>query len=284
MTVPGATSPLDRLREIRAAPGTVAMTWLGQAGFAIAHAGATVLIDPFLSPYEGRRYEASLAPGDAGGVDVVLCTHEHLDHFDADSAPAIAAASPGAAFVVPAPIVDMVTEAGIPADRVLGVQPGETHDLGALTLRAVPACHGVTMEDAYGFGEDLSAGAIRFLGYVVDLGGVRIYHAGDTIHYRGMEQTIGVFCPDIALLPVNGQHAEREARGIVGNLNEREAAWLAAAIGAQTLVPMHHDLFVGNLGSSAAVVQAAEEEHRAVSVLAPARDLPFVVTTTGRDR
>ena len=29
--------------------------------------------------------------------------------------------------------------------------------------------------------------------------------------------------PDVALLPINGRDAEREARGIVGNLNEREA-------------------------------------------------------------
>lgn len=275
-------TPLDRLREMPSGPGRVAMTWLGQAGFALAHEDATVLIDPFLSPYEGRRYEASLPPGAATSVDFVLCTHEHLDHFDAESAPAIAAASPGAVFVVPAPIVDMVTEAGIPGDRVLGVQPGEVHDLGPLTLRAVPACHGVTMDDAYGFGEQLSAGQVRFLGYVLDVGGLRIYHAGDTIHYAGMVQTVGALRPDVALLPVNGRHAEREARGIVGNLNEREAAWLAASIGAQTLVPMHHDLFVGNLGSAAAVVEAAEQEQRAVSVLAPPRDVPFVVASVRR--
>lgn len=275
-------TPLDRVRDVPSGPGRVGMVWLGQAGFALSAGDATVLIDPFLSPYEGRRYETSLPPADATDVDFVLCTHEHLDHFDAGSAPAIAAASPGAVFVVPAPIVDMVTEAGIPSERVLGVQPGEVHNLGPLTLRAVPACHGVTMEDAYGFGEQLSAGRIRFLGYVLDVAGVRIYHAGDTIHYPGMEDAVGALGPDVALLPVNGRHAEREARGIVGNLNEREAAWLAAEIGAQTLVPMHHDLFVGNLGSSAAVVEAAEQEQRAVTVLAPPRDVPFVVAIVRR--
>jgi L-ascorbate metabolism protein UlaG (beta-lactamase superfamily) len=81
----------------------------------------------------------------------------------------------------------------------------------------------------------------------------------------------------VALLPVNGRHAEREARGIVGNLNEREAAWLAAEVGAETLIPMHHDMFVGNLGSAAAVVEAAEQESRSVAVLVPPRDEPFVV-------
>jgi L-ascorbate metabolism protein UlaG (beta-lactamase superfamily) len=265
------------------AAGRVALSWLGQAGFAIASAEAIALIDPFLAPRRGRRYESSVRPADLGGVDVVLCTHEHVDHFDADSAPSIAEASPGAVFVVPTPIVDMVAEAGVPSGRILGVQPGEAHEVAGVSVQPVAARHGVTMDDAYGFGETLSDGLVRFLGYVIGTGGMRLYHAGDTIHYEGMEATIGALEPDVALLPINGRHAEREARGIVGNLNEREAAWLADAIGSDVLVPMHHDMFVGNLGSSCAVVDAAETEGRNVTVVTPPRDTPFMLAT-GRRR
>jgi L-ascorbate 6-phosphate lactonase len=270
-------SSLDALRALPSGEGRVALSWLGQAGFALAANGATALIDPFLAPHPRRRYDAPVRPADLDGVDMVLCTHEHIDHFDAESAPAIARASPGAVFVVPKPIVEMVEEAGIARDRILGMQPGDALEVAGMRVEAVPARHGVTMEDAYGFGEALSGGLIRFLGYVIAAGGVRVYHAGDTIHYLGMEATVAALGPDVALLPVNGRHAEREARGIVGNLNEREAAWLADAIGAQTLVPMHHDLFVGNLGSSAAVVDAAEEEDRNVTVVVPHRDTPFLL-------
>jgi L-ascorbate 6-phosphate lactonase len=270
-------TPLDRLGEVSTGNGRVAVTWLGQAGFALRSTSATVLIDPFLSPHDGRRYESALPPAAATGIDLVFCTHEHVDHFDPGSAPVIAKASPGATFVVPSPIVDLVTETGIAPDRVLGVQPGETHELRALTVRPVPARHGVTMEDAYGFGEELSHGLIRFVGYVLDIDGVRVYHAGDTIHYDGMEDTLATLHPDVSLLPINGRHAEREARGIIGNLNEREAAWLAATIGAEILIPMHHDLFTRNLGSAAEVVQAAEEESRVITVLVPPREVPFVV-------
>ena len=252
-------TPLDGLRELPTSSGRVAVTWLGQSGFALRSRQATVLIDPFLSPHEGRRYESALPGAAATGVGLVLCSHEHVDHLDAASAPAIATASPGATFVVPAPIVDMVTEAGIAKERVLGVQPGETHALDGITVRPVPARHGVTMPDAYGFGEELSGGLIRFVGFVLEMDGVRIYHAGDTIHYEGMEATVGALRPHVALLPINGRHAEREARGIVGNLNEREAAWLAATVGSETLIPMHYDLFTRNLGSAPEVVEAAEE-------------------------
>ena len=110
---------------------------------------------------------------------------------------------------------------------------------------------------------------------------MRLYHAGDTIRYDGMEAVVRRLDPDVALLPVNGRDAEREARGIVGNLDEREAPLLAAAIGADTLIPMHHDMIRGNLGSTAKVVDAVEQESRRVAVLVPVRDEPFVVAARG---
>lgn len=278
MTVTTST-PLDRLNELAPPSGAVGLAWLGQAGFVLRAPGVTALVDPFLSAHEGRRYESSVAPEEARGVDVVLCTHEHVDHFDAKSAPGIAAASAGAVFVVPSPIVDMVTEAGIAPDRVIGVQPDEPLELDGITVRAVPARHGVTMEDAYGFGEELSGGLIRFLGYVIEIAGVRLYHAGDTIHYDGMEEQLRGLGVDLAMLPINGRDPAREAQDIVGNLSAREAAWLARAIGAEAVTPMHHDLFARNLGYPAHLVESVERDHPGTTVLIPVRDEPFVFAT-----
>ena len=272
-------SPLDRLQDVRPPEGALALAWLGQAGFVVRADSAVALIDPFLAPRDGRLYESSLLPDRAQGVDLVLCTHEHVDHFDAASAPAIAKASPGALFVVPTPIVDMVTESGVGGDRVAGIQPGEILEVAGITIRAVPAMHGVTMEDAYGFGEELSGGLIRFVGYVLDAGGVRLYHAGDTIHYPGMEAALSELSLDLAMLPINGRDPGREARGIVGNLSEREAAWLAGAIGAQAVVPMHYDLFARNRGYPSRLVESVERDNLGIHVLVPARDRPFVWAT-----
>jgi L-ascorbate metabolism protein UlaG (beta-lactamase superfamily) len=270
-------SPLARLRDVPVPAGAVGLSWLGQAGFIVRTETTTALIDPFLSTGHNRDYLSALAPADATGVDVVLCTHEHVDHFDAETAPAIAAASPEAVFVVPTPIVDMVTEAGIAPDRVVGAQPGRSPlDLAGLTIRAVPAMHGVTMEDAYGFGEELSGGLIRFLGFVIDAGGVRLYHAGDTIHYAGMEDTLRELTVDVAMLPINGRDAAREASGIVGNLSEREAGWLAAAIGAEVVLPMHYDLFARNRGYPEWLVESVSRDHPGTHVLVPTRETPFV--------
>jgi L-ascorbate metabolism protein UlaG (beta-lactamase superfamily) len=275
-----SSTPLDALRTLRPHAGQVALSWLGQAGFAVRTLDTTALIDPFLSPYEGRRYDSTLDGASCHHIDVVLCTHEHLDHLDADAVPAIALASPQATFVVPTPIVDMITEAGVATDRVIGMQPDDTIELGSIGIRAVPAMHGVTMADAYGFGRELSGGMVRFLGYVIDAGGTSVYHAGDTIRFDGMAELLAPLEVDAALLPINGRDEERHARGIVGNLSEREAAELAADIGAGALVPMHYDLFTGNLGDPAEVIRAGDGPEPSVPVIAPVRDRPFLVAGT----
>ena len=275
---------LERVRTAGSGGGGVAVSWLGQAGFVVRAGEAIALVDPFLSPHRGRAYESSLTPAEATGIDLVLVTHEHIDHFDAEAAPAIAAASPGALFVVPTPIVDMVTDVGVPPDRVVGAQPGDRLELAGFAIQPVPARHGVTMDDAYGFGEELSGGLVRFLGYVVDAGGVRLYHAGDTIHYAGMETRLADMHIDLAMLPINGRDPERESRNIVGNLNEREAGWLAREIRADLLVPMHYDLFARNRGYPALLVHSIERDHPGVPVYVPARDRPFVYTASGPRR
>jgi L-ascorbate 6-phosphate lactonase len=267
-------TPVERLRDLALSGDTVALSWLGQSGF-VLRAGRTIaLIDPFLSPYKGREYDSPLPP-DVAGVDVVLCTHEHRDHFDADAAPAIAAASPAAVFVVPTPIVDMVTEAGVPDDRVRAAQPGDVLEHGDIVIRPVRARHGVTMEDAYGFGEDFSDGLVRFLGFVVEAAGARLYHAGDTIHYEGMEEALRAMAVHVAMLPINGRDPGRERRGIVGNLDEREAAWLAKEISTELLIPTHYDMFARNRGYPAELVTSVERDHPGVSVYVPARARAF---------
>jgi L-ascorbate 6-phosphate lactonase len=158
-------------------------------------------------------------------------------------------------------------------------QPGRPIELDGVSLHPVPACHGIEPSDAYTFGLELSGGLYRYLGYVVDLGGVRVYHAGDTIHYAGIEEAVAALAPDVALLPINGRSVEREALGMVGNLDEEEAVALAAAIGADVLVPIHYDMFAANPGDPGLVVGHAQR-HPQLAVLVASHERPFVYTKT----
>jgi L-ascorbate metabolism protein UlaG (beta-lactamase superfamily) len=245
---------------------------LSQAGFVLRAGSTTLLIDAFLSPRADRLVPPTVTPRDLAGANAILATHEHRDHLDPDLE-SLAAASPAAAVIVPAPIADAV-RARVPPHRVVAAVVGEPITIGAATVLPVPARHGVTMADAYGFGPE--PGRHRFLGYVIALGGVRVYHAGDTIRYDGMAETLRDLRVDLALLPINGRDAEREARGVVGNLDHTGAADLAADARIPAMVPMHHDTIRGNTGRVADLRAYATARHPALRIVELA---PFAETT-----
>lgn len=272
----GCRTPAD-FAKLSLGAGQVALWWLGQAGFALRGAGVTLLLDPFLSLHHNRAVPRPFAPEEASGVDAILCTHEHIDHLDADSLPAMAAASPAALVVVPAPIVSQVTDLDIAPERVIGAQPEQPLELGDVRIHPLPACHGVEVADAYSFGQELSGGRYRYLGYVVEAGGMRVYHAGDTVVYEGMEDWLRRLAPDVALLPINGRDRFREDQNIVGNMDHREAAELAARVGVGLLIPMHYDMFAGNPGFPAHLVDVVQRQHPDLAVMIPTRGGPFVL-------
>jgi len=218
----------------------------------------------------GRLVEAPDRPEAFAGLDGVLATHGHDDHLDAGAWPALAQASPGARFVVPRPLAERAAELVGDAARVHGVAPDERVTLGAAGVQVAPAWHAEVPEDGYGPGGDPP----RFVGYLVELGGLRIYHAGDTVPFPELQDRLAALSPDVVLLPVNGRDPEREARGLAGNLDAEEATDLAATCGARLLVPCHWDMIEGNLGDPARCVRHAREVAPHLGVLVPPRFRP----------
>jgi L-ascorbate metabolism protein UlaG (beta-lactamase superfamily) len=127
----------------------------------------------------------------------------------------------------------------------------------------------VLPEDAYGDGSAIG-GRPRFVGYVLGSSS-RMYHAGDTIVTDDLRDALVELDVDVALLPINGRDAEREARGIVGNMDAAEAVDLALWVEASVLVPYHWDGFAGNTVPPGSAVDAADGR---LDVLVPARFRP----------
>ena len=246
------------------------LTWLGQAGFRADLDGLTVVIDPWLSPHADRLTPAPPVELAADGVDVLLVTHEHLDHLDVPFLPVFLERSPDALVVMPAPVGALVD---IPESRLRLVAPGDALEVRGLEVRVTPAVHGVGPEDAYGDGSAID-GRPRFVGYALRQEPDRrgIFHAGDTLVTPELTATLEAIRPDVMLLPINGRDPEREARGIVGNMDASEAVELALGVGADLLVPYHWDGFRGNTVPPGSAVDAAAGR---LHVLLPARDRPF---------
>ena len=220
---------------------------LGQTGLKIELGGVFVLIDPYLShsvqeldaPELVRQVPIAYLPSSLDQVDWVLITHEHMDHCDPHTIPAIAEASPQARFMAPDPVRRQLQEWGITHERVVPAGASWT-ELGAhLRVRAVPAAHPriITAQD----------GQPKAVGYLLERHQKRILVAGDTSVCEEVIASLKSLQPiHTALLPVNEDNFFRRRRGIVGNMSVREAFGLAAELQVQEVVPVHWDLFAIN--------------------------------------
>ena len=226
MVPPMAREPADRCLY---PPSMPTLTWLGQAGF-LAEAGELrVLFDPFLTDEEARLVRPPVTLETLPPLAAVFVSHEHPDHLDREALARLTELQPALRVVVPE---------GIEAPSPLICHPGDQLPVGPLVVDVVPAMHGVEPSDAYRFGP--------FHGYVVELDGVRLYHAGDTLAWYGLASLLRSLRVDVALLPINGRDAEREAAGTVGNMDHREAVRLSVEAGCRVLMPMHYGMFASN--------------------------------------
>jgi L-ascorbate 6-phosphate lactonase len=248
--------------------------WLGQAGFRLRDpaGGPRVFCDPFLSAHDSRTWQAPIdAAGLARDADVVLVSHEHIDHLDRPTLQA-AAADSHFTLVLPSPLVEEALSLGFPRERVIGAEPDHVLDIRGVHVHPVPARHGINVADAYTFGENIGLGQVRYLGYVVEVGGVRLYHAGDCIPYERQVERLRALRPRIACLPINGRDFFRETeQNIVGNMDFREAARTASDMGADVLVPMHWELFPHNRGFPGDLVTFVADHYPGLSVLVMGR-------------
>jgi len=226
---------------------TLELTWLGQAGFLLETEHGRVLIDPWVSADDNRLIEPPPLELVGDRIDCVLVTHEHADHLDLPFLRRLAERSPEALLVLPEPIADQARD----VHHLSPVRRGNVFETAGLSVEVVPAYHAVTADQAYADGDD------RFVGYLIRAGRSVLYHAGDTVVTEGLLHSLEGKQIDIALLPVNGRDFFRDADGIVGNLNVREAVELARRLGAHTLVPYHWDGFAGNTEQPGRVVDEA---------------------------
>jgi L-ascorbate 6-phosphate lactonase len=220
-----------RLREREVPAGNIAIYWLCQAGFALKTSASTVvLIDPYLSDVVERVIgfkRLTLAPFQAEEVevDLVLCTHEHLDHMDIDALPVLAKAS-RTHFAGPVECVKRFADLGLPQERCHLLEEGVAYIHGDVTVNPVFADHGTLAPDA--------------LGLVVKADGVAIYHTGDTSLRLDKLDAVRALKPDVVLPCINGEY---------GNMDARQAAELISTLMPRIAVPTHFWMFAEQNGN-----------------------------------
>jgi L-ascorbate 6-phosphate lactonase len=165
----------------------------------------------------------------------VLLTHVHTDP---DTILPLPEASLEALFVAPFTSRGSLVEAGLVEGRVVVPEIGEPFEISGATVTAVPSAH---TELEY----DPERG-YPYLGYVIEWNGVTVYHAGDTVVYDGLIETLLAWDIDLAFVPINGRDFFRTQRNIIGNTDFRETAELTESLDIGLIVPTHYDLIKGN--------------------------------------
>lgn len=204
------------------------ITWLGQAGLLFEKDGVCVMIDPYLSDYvekvEPKNYRRVPVNEAFLGIDpdVMIFTHNHLDHYDPETAPGFFRRSQKTMSVLGPESVRLRSKKDIGGHNFIAVEPGTSVTLHGLRFTALPAWH----SDPYAIGfliEDTAEGKVYYV-------------TGDTLfNYRILRDPIlrGTDV-DVLFLPVNG---------VGNNMNATDAARFAQAVGARTVVPLHVGMF-----------------------------------------
>jgi L-ascorbate metabolism protein UlaG (beta-lactamase superfamily) len=221
---------------------------LGQVGYRLEFNGLVFYVDPYLTDsvelVEGaefkRLYPVIIDPHEICDANYVLITHEHGDHFDLDTLLPIAQSSPDAIFICPFTVYEKLISLGVDASRVwMAPQNGWVKIANGVSILAVPSAHPNIDRN--------KKGEFRYVGYVFEIFGRRIYHPGDTCLSDELLSILMKLTPiDVAFLPVNERNYFRESSGIIGNMTIREAFELGSRLNLVVLIPTHWDMFVSN--------------------------------------
>jgi L-ascorbate 6-phosphate lactonase len=223
-------SVAESIRQRKLAKGQLAIYWLCQAGFAFkGSSGEVVYIDPYFSDVVERvvgfqRMMSCPLPAEQANADLLVCTHEHLDHMDTDALPILARNSK-TRFAGPIECIKEFEKLGIASDRCHLLEEGASLSLGGVRLHSVYADHGELAPDA--------------LGVVLDFDGIRVYHTGDTAYRPQQFRPAIAMRPDILIPCINGRF---------GNMDAQEAAEMTGLFSPAVVIPSHFWMFVEQNG------------------------------------
>ena len=197
------------------------ITWLGQAGLLFETNTVKIMIDPYLSdsverinPKNFRRVPVKKELFDLD-IDVLIFTHNHLDHYDPETANRFLAAGKNILCLSPKSVwqnLDRSTD-----NNFVQFDRHTEWTFGEIRFTAVKAVHS----------DDFA------IGVVIEYRDKKYYVTGDTLYnseiFMDLPENINT-----VFLPVNG---------VGNNMNEADAFRFAQQIGANHAVPLHFGMF-----------------------------------------
>lgn len=204
--------------------GDIELTWLGNSGFKIKNS-LVIYIDPY-NIKEGMEK-----------ANIILLTHSHYDHCSLEDLNKIV--QDGTKIICPADCQSKINRFTIPV-KIQLVEPNSEIDLGTIKISTLPS---------YNIDKPFHLREADFVGYLIKMKDLVIYHAGDTDKIPEMQKLTGHQENFIALLPIGGRFT----------MGVEEAADAAKLIKPSLAIPMHYGSIVGTDEDAKEFIQLCSE-------------------------
>jgi len=181
----------------------IKIEWLGHASFKISN-DLKIYIDPF-DLKEGEK------------ADLIFVTHEHYDHCSVADIKKLV--KEDTIVVIPEDCIAKLRDF-----KTFPVLPSKSYEVKRIKFKTIPA---------YNLNKAFHTRASNWVGYVIEVEGAKIYHAGDTDFVPEMKELKEI---DIALVPVGGTYT----------MDAEEAAKAVNSFKPKIAIPMHYGKIVGS--------------------------------------
>ena len=153
-------------------------------------------------------------------ADIVFITHDHYDHYSEEDIDKVI--NENTIIIIPEELLTKLLRKGINKNAIITVEPNEKYMVQGIKFETIPA---------YNTNKTFHPKENGWVGYIIEIKGVRYYIAGDT---DITEENRRVKC-DVAFVPVGGTYTT----------DFKEAAQLINEIQPKIAVPIHYGSVVG---------------------------------------
>jgi L-ascorbate metabolism protein UlaG (beta-lactamase superfamily) len=200
------------------------ITWLSQASFLFKSNETRILVDPYMSDcleFKGlkRMVEYPLSFAELK-PDMLVCTHDHLDHLDPETVQKIAKLYPECIIAGPESCCDHFRKLEIPEENIKQLDWGKDFLCNGIKITPVFAVHT----------------APHAIGLVIEADEKKVYLSSDSEYDEKLINEFTKDC-DLILICINGR---------LGNMSLEEALKIVKKLKPETALPMHYGLFAEN--------------------------------------
>ena len=157
---------------------------------------------------------------DYNDADIIFITHDHYDHYSEEDIDKVKKGD--TVIVAPEELLTKLLKKGFNQNHIITVDSEENNMVEGIKFETVPA---------YNTNKQFHPKANGWVGYIIEIKGVRYYIAGDT---DITEENKKVKC-DVAFVPVGGTYT----------MDFKEAAYFINVIKPKIAIPVHYGSIVG---------------------------------------